>query len=401
MSSTWFTLGKWALLAAILGWVLFRAMRRSEDEHLLLKWGVSVVLFPVAVWLMLMGNPFLGVPLAALVGVIIGVIWAPNVASAIARPMTSLFDGGADDEELRPLYSHAVASRKRGRTQEAIAAIRGQLELFPEDFEGQLMLAEIQAEDCRDLAAAQAAVDEIAGQRAHTPGRIAHALDRMAAWHLKLAQDVPAAHRCLQRICSQFPETELAQVAAQRAAHLFLPDRADAAAAARPIPVIHHEERVGLEPGFKGFSVAPGPDPALLAEQHLRHLDAFPSDVETREQLAHLYADAFGRLDLAAGQMEHLIKQPHQPARQVVHWLNRLVDLQVRYGTDPEPARATLARLIEMFPGSAAAENAQQRRVRLNLEFRGKQKSQAVKLGSYEENLGLRRSWPTAPPGAT
>ena len=60
-----------------------------------------------------------------------------------------------------------------------------------------------------------------------------------------------------------------------------------------------------------------------------------------------------------------------------------------------EAVRATLERIIEKFPGLAAAELARQRLEHLRLEFKGKEQAQVVHLGTYEKDLGLKRK----PPG--
>lgn len=106
--------------------------------------------------------------------------------------------------------------------------------------------------------------------------------------------------------------------------------------------------------------------------------------------MAAIYGDRFQRLDLASDQLEQLISVPHQPAKQVVHWLNSLADLQIKLTEDATLARMTLQRIVDRFPKAAAAESALNRIAHLNLEFKRKQKSQAVKLGSYDQNLGLK-----------
>jgi len=117
-------------------------------------------------------------------------------------------------------------------------------------------------------------------------------------------------------------------------------------------------------------------------------------DTEVREKLAVLYADHYQRLDLATDQLEQLISQPSQPMKQVVHWLNLLADLQVRHHADFDQAWLTLGRIIQLYPNHPAADLARNRMDLLRLEFKGKETSQAVKLGSYEQNIGLKRGLP-------
>ena len=49
----------------------------------------------------------------------------------------------------------AMTKRNRGQPREAVAEIRRQLEQFPHDLEGILLLARIQAEDLADLQGAE------------------------------------------------------------------------------------------------------------------------------------------------------------------------------------------------------------------------------------------------------
>jgi hypothetical protein len=56
--------------------------------------------------------------------------------------------------------------------------------------------------------------------------------------------------------------------------------------------------------------------------------------------------------------------------------------------------RATLQRIIDLYPDAASAQVTQNRIELLRLEFKGKEKSQAVTLGSYETDLGLKPRLP-------
>jgi len=104
-----------------------------------------------------------------------------------------------------------------------------------------------------------------------------------------------------------------------------------------------------------------------------------------------IYADHYQRLDLAVGELEQLVQAPNQPAKQVERWLNLIADIQIKHAADYEAARETLQRILDLFPGLPPAENARQRLGRLKLELKGKEKSQAIKLGSYEQNIGLKK----------
>src|SRR5207249_9043668 len=88
---------------------------------------------------------------------------------------------------------------------------------------------------------------------------------------------------------------------------------------------------------------------------------------------------------LAIDQLEQLIALPHQPRKEVARWLNVIADLQIRHGADYDEVRRTLQRVLDRFPDLAAGRLEQRRIEHLRLEFKGKEKSQVVKLGSYEK----------------
>ena len=128
-----------------------------------------------------------------------------------------------------------------------------------------------------------------------------------------------------------------------------------------------------------------------MAAEYVKHLEQHPMDTEAREKLAAIYADHYARLDLATDQLEQMMQLPNQPARLVVRWLNQLADLQIRSGADYESVKQTLERIVELDPNLAAAETARKRIGLLKLELKAKHANEAVKLGTYEQNIGLKR----------
>jgi len=113
-----------------------------------------------------------------------------------------------------------------------------------------------------------------------------------------------------------------------------------------------------------------------------------------REKLALIYARDFQRLDLATMELAQLINEPKYKPKQVAHWLNLLANLQIELGADMATVRETLQKIVDGFPDLPVAELAQRRLARLENEFRGRQKSSNVKLGVYEQNLGLKYGGP-------
>jgi len=104
-----------------------------------------------------------------------------------------------------------------------------------------------------------------------------------------------------------------------------------------------------------------------------------------------IYADHYQRLDLAADQLDQLIACPNQPVRSVVRWVNLLADLQIRHSADYETVRQTVQRIADLYPDTPAAQVARNRLELLKLELKGKLSGQTVKLGSYEQDIGLKQ----------
>ena len=153
-------------------------------------------------------------------GIVLAIMWAPHICEWLPNHLTSLFDGGDAEPELKPVYSIAISKRKQGKFLEAVVEIRRQLARFPNDFEGVMLLAGIQAEDLKDLPGAEITLNHFCDQPDPPPRQVAAAMNQLADWQLKLAQDADSARAALEKIIARFPDTELALLAAQRIAHL-------------------------------------------------------------------------------------------------------------------------------------------------------------------------------------
>jgi outer membrane protein assembly factor BamD (BamD/ComL family) len=389
------------LVIGLGGWALFHVLKRSEDPaRLVFKWILTAVVIGLMMWKVapLVGGggydgAFIGIPLTAVCGLALAIIWRHNIASIVAKPFASLYDGGDAEIDPQPYYSIPIAKRKKGKYTEAVAEIRKQLEKFPNDIEGQMMLAEIQVENLNDLPGAELTIQRLCAQPGHAPGQIALALNALADWHLKFAQDREAARQDLQQIVDLFPDTELALVAAQRIAHLANTDLLLSPHDRQRIHVPEGVQNLGLLQSSSHLRPA-GTDPAKLAADYVKHLEEHPQDTEAREKLAVIYADHYARLDLAADQLDQLINQPNQPGKLVVHWLNLLADLQLRNGAGYDTVSQTLEQIIERYPNLAAAGMARNRIDLLKLELKAKQTNQPIKLGKYEQNIGLKQGVP-------
>lgn len=379
------------------GFLFFKTVRRSEDPALLIfKWVFTIVV--VALIIIYVGPmmerggyeaAFGGIPGTLVGGLALAITWRRNIAALVANPIGNLYDGGTAEYEARPVYSYAITVRKRGEPGEALKLVREQLEVFPTDLEGQMLVADIQAENLKDLDAASITIQRICNQPDHTQRNIAYALNTLADYHLKLHQDRDTARDTLQQIIDRFPDSEVAMLAAQRIASLASTEHLVAPHDRKKFAVPEGMTNIGLiDP--KSYQAPADPDAAKQAAELVAHLQAHPLDGEAREKLAIIYADHYHRLDMAADQLEQIITYPNQPQKRVVHWLNRLADIQVRHGANYDAVRATLQRIIDLYPGSPPADLAANRITLLKLELKGKEKVADVKMGTYEQDVGLK-----------
>ncbi len=388
-------------VALVVAYAAVRSVRKSEDPaRTLFKWALSLATGAFLAWhawpMAGQGGMMTFIAIAYIIfgGLVLFLTWHREVGGFITKPLTSLFDGGNLEPEPRPFYSIAQAKQKKGQYLEAVADIRQQLDRFPTDFEGHMLLAQIQVEDLKDLPGAELTIQRLCAQPGHAPTNIAFALYSLADWQLKYGADREAARRALEQVISLLPDTEFALTAGQRIAHLgssemMLP------------PTERHKYTV--EEGVRNFGLlkeAPSlqpveAGPAEKAAEYVKHLEKHPLDTEAREHLAVIYVDHYHRLDLAADQLEQMITQPNRPVKSVAHWLNLLADLQIRSGADYAAIRQTLQRIVDLDSKHSAAESARKRIDLLKLELKGKQQNQSVKMGSYEQNLGLKQGAPS------
>ena len=391
--------GVFVLLAGIacVAWILWRLLKNSFDPTaLLFRWVFTVVMigggYAFLNWLVganaSAGEQIAGLLAGAVFGLMFVVLWVPPLISKVSDIIGSLFTGGSEPPAPEPFYSVAIGRRKQGKFKEAIYEIQQQLERFPTDVTGQMMLADIQADDLKDIPAAQLTIDRLCAQPGHSAPQIANAFNALADWHLKV-QDVDAARVALEQIAVRLPGTDQAQYAAQRIAHLASKETLLAAHEHRPLELRAGIKDIGLLKDPMA-ALRPEADLAEAAAQLVKHLEQHPADNEAREKLAVIYAEHYQRPDMALEQLEQLVAALNQPGKEVARWLNVMADIQLRNGADYDTIRATLQRVIDLFPELAAAQMAQQRIELLRLELKGKEKSQVVKLGSYEKDIGLK-----------
>ncbi len=377
------------VFVALAIWVMSRWLKRSKDDSgvLITKWiATALVLF---VYYATAGDGLPGLMVAVFCGGVLAVMWTGNICNFFAKPLGDLFDGGGDVADPGPFYSIALARQKQSQFTEAVMEVRRQLEKYPHDYEGQMLLATIQAENLNDMQAAQTTIERLINQPGHAPTNVTFALNSLADWHLKYGLDPDSARLALERVVQMFPETELAHVAKQRLAHLGSSQVLAKMQDKQPIALPSASKEMGLHPEQSKAPPAEE-DPTVTAANFLKHLEQHPLDNHTREQLACNFAHQQRRLDLAAAELERLIAQPHQSNKDVARWLTMLAEMQLEITGDRAGAHATFQRIIDLFPHSGLADYAQQHQTGIDLEAAPPHKKKALKLGSYEKDLGLK-----------
>jgi tetratricopeptide (TPR) repeat protein len=382
----------------LIGWGICRMIKRSYDpKQIILKLTFTVPFVLGCIFVARLMGPF-GPFLIVFLAVVMSLMWTPHLANALVSPFTNLLDGGDERPDEKPFYSIANTKRKRGEYQLAIAEVRKQLERFPNDFEGTMLLASIYAENLNDLPGADTVLNRFCDSKNAPDKHVAAAWTALADWHMKVGVDVDSARGALQKIIARYPETELALKAEQRLAHLGDTEK---------LLLEHHNRpRIQMKKGVDNIGLMDNTDflkpkeiePGKLAAAYVKQLETHPHDTETREKLATLYAREFQRLDLATMELEFLINEKRHSAKQIAGWLNQLANYQCELGSDIETVKATLQRILDDYPDLPLADVTRRRMVRLEAEFRAKETVRpGVKMGTYEQNIGLKYGRPNKP----
>ena len=329
--------------------------------------------------------------------VLIGLMWAPAIGNWVASPITNAMTGDSRESYNKPEYGIAIARRKRGRYVEAIEAIDVQLAKYPGNLDGLMLKATIEAENLGDLSAAAATIQETLSDQGQLNYRLPVALNKMAEWQLTIAGDSDAARRTLQQIRTAQPNSQAAQLAAQRLASLDSSEESESAV----VDFNESYQKLVEESAQKDDFTSPLELPkAIELNQQQAHEKAFqtclsrvethPDSINTREELAALYLGEGKEPAMALKQYEYLLALPGTTIHQKTAWLNKIADIQLKSGESYETIRATLEQIIALDPRAAPAARAQQRISYLPIELRSaNRKTKRLKLGSYDDELGL------------
>lgn len=380
---------------SLAAWLLYRKITMVEEDEFgfqVFRWTLAANAFLAMIWwavpLVVMGGLAALAGLLGLVagGIVIGLCITPTLIGSVAGLVTGDMDGSNEPQKQTPTYSLALARRNRGEPLKALELIEAQLEKFPGDFEGMMLIAEIHAYDLRNLPAACEALEDLLEHGEFPPGRKSAILTTMADWELEIGKNPEAAHRAFERIVGLFPNTELAHKAEQRILRLPTTQHVDGRGKSRSHTLPSQRTAANAE--------ASAPSGARDRETEARELAEYladhPEDDDARERLALLYAEHYKRVDLAADQLEHLIGDPLQPRASTVHRLNLLAQFYMRYALDGETAKNCLQRIVDMFPGTPAAHLAKQDMNRVPNSATLRRTSAAVPMAVAEKDLGLK-----------
>ncbi len=346
----------WA--AMTLAWLVVSVAVRIPEANrrqwrvLLLAW--SVLLLPVA-WAVVHFAGWMCAGFAA-------TLWLLPIAHG-ALPLRTVLRN-------KPIYGAAIAKMKFGKYDEAEWEVIRALEDCDDDFQGWMMLAELYACHFNDLAGAERTMRELCSQPNVTPSDVGVAMHRLADWHLQFGDDPAAGRRALEKICAEFPGTHLDRMARLRINRL--------PASTEELRQRREPRRIALPKRTNALAAAPSAhegeltkDEALAAaNKSVAALEADPNDVPSRERFAWLLAERLDRAGLAVEQLELLIAMPGQPPEMLAKWLARIAHWQLRHLRDEEAARKTLRQLVEDFPKTREAFEAQCRLHLLDVETR-------------------------------
>lgn len=410
------TLGRlyWAFLVygvllAVVIYVIRRQLQNPDNDpvKVIMKWVVTLVVVPFMIYAAVTSNDrgsllavfiFLLLPCS----LFLGLWWVPDISNWVASPITNALTGDSRESYNKPEYGIAIARRKRGQYLEAIEAVEAQLAKHPGNFDGLMLKATIEAENLGDLPAAAATIQETLGDdQGQLNYRLPVALNKMAEWQLTIAGDPDAARRTLQQIRTALPNSQAAQLAAQRLASLDSLEESESTV----VDFNESYQKLVEESAQKDDFTSPLELPkAIELNQQQAHEKAFqtclrrvemhPDSISNREELAALYIGEGKEPAMALKQYEYLLELPGTTIHQQTAWLNKIADIQLKIGESYETVRATLERIIALDPRAAPAARAQQRISYLPIELRSaNRKTKRLKLGSYDDELGLKNNY--------
>ncbi|MGA2175239.1 MAG: tetratricopeptide repeat protein [Verrucomicrobiota bacterium] len=342
----------WA--AVTLGWLLrvleAQALDRLQFRRTVLE--LSVFLVPLAVLIVCA----FGVESAG----VAGVVWLGPIVQTVI-PLVFR-------ERTAPLYTRAIIKMLGDKHREAELAVIEELEQWEDDFNGWLMLAELYANHFDDLAGADRVIRDTCAQASTSASEVCVAFNRLADWHLNLADDPVAAREALEEICRRFPETHMGRMARQRINQLPA-SREELIAQRTPKPIRLPALGSTLDhPAGVPASRSERREAADRANECVQKLQKNPDDMAVREELARILAERLDKAGAAIEQIELLLNMPEASASQAARWMGLVAAWQIKYQGDVQKGRETMERLVRLYPQSTEAFGAQRRLALMELE---------------------------------
>jgi len=347
----------WA--AITVAWLLVTLTRQaanpSQVKSCILSW--SVILGPVAVFLTwACGWRFAGMA---------ATLWFLPVLQQVLLLQ--------HEQKPPPMYSRAIAAIHFDKHEEAEQAIIHELESCEDDFDGWMMLADLYANQFHDLSGAQELIRQTCEHPETTPSQFAVACHRLADWQLKLGQDPDAARVALEEICRRYPRSHLDHMARLRINQL--PANREQWIAQQSAKKIRLHTLTGsVRDAGAGPPVKLSHKEAFArSQQCVQRLETNPDDITAREELARLWAEDLGQVEMAVEQLEWLLAMPGISSAKAAEWLGLQASWHLRFPQNLLAARATMERLIRLYPKCSQAIAAQRRLNLLDLEAKMRQ----------------------------
>ncbi|MDB6053377.1 MAG: hypothetical protein JWN25_900, partial [Verrucomicrobiales bacterium] len=340
----------WTLVGTLALIIYATQQQRFENWTLTVKLLVSLLVWPLMSQLKQLvgsgagfGESAAYLPLyAGIGGFYLAILWVPELTKVFAAPFGSLFDGGGPQEE-KPFYSIAWAKRKQSQPHAAILEIKKQLEKFPDNHEGMMLMAEILADDLQDASGAEAIIKGIVMNPKVTGAQASSALHYLADCRLRHSQDSEGAVDALRMVVKKFPGTAYATTAEQRISRVPTREAMLENMDRTPVEIGNYAKNLGLKK-LQVVEVTPEQDAENIATAYRAQLEKFPMDAETRVNLAFLYAKEMNKISEAISQLLFLTENPIYTPRQKAQWLNSMADIHLQFGQDRKSAAKVLQR---------------------------------------------------------
>ncbi len=316
----------------------------------------------VLIWSALLG------PLAALIISSFGWRFAGLGATFWLLPILQHVLALQPEQKMVPIYTRAIVALNFDKYEEAEQAVIDELQSCEDDFDGWLLLADLYANHFHDLPGAHQLIVETCEHPGTTASQFAVAHHRLADWQLKLAQDPDAARAALLAICRRHPRSHLDRMARLRIDQL--PANREECLARQRVKTIRM-------PSLHGSHA----DPSATAPADLSRAEAFdrsqrcverltsnPDDIPAREELARLWAESLGQIEMGVEQLELLLSMRGTVPGKAAGWLGLMASWHLRFPPNLSAAREVMERLIQRYPQSPQALAARRRLTFMDLE---------------------------------